>query len=97
MRARDELFVDMNRMPKDDVEARKGLRALPPLIKGYLRAGATIGDGAVVDEQFGTTDVLIVFPANQISDRYRDKFGNGDMRNDGLPADDSQTSKSASL
>jgi putative hemolysin len=97
VRARDELFVDMNRIPKEDVEAKKGLRALPPLIKGYLRAGATIGDGAVVDEQFGTTDVLIVFPANQISDRYRDKFGKGDMRSDGVRADSSQANTPASL
>ena len=33
---------------------------LPPLIKGYLRLGAMIGDGAVIDHQFGTTDVLIM-------------------------------------
>gem|GEM_PF-86197 len=88
VRARDELFVDMNRMAKDEVDTRKGLRALPPLIKGYLRAGATIGDGAVVDEQFGTTDVLIIFPASQINDRYRDKFGKGDMRQDKSGATD---------
>lgn len=79
VRARQELYVDMNRMPVEDVDAKKGLRALPPLIKGYLRAGATIGDGAVVDHQFGTTDVLIIFPANQINDRYRGRFGKGDM------------------
>lgn len=97
VRARDELYVNMNRIPKDDVEAKKGLRALPPLIKGYLRAGATIGDGAVVDQQFGTTDVLIIFPASQINDRYRDKFGKGDMRSDGAPTDGTQTAKSAIL
>ncbi|GGD22798.1 GNAT family N-acetyltransferase [Pyruvatibacter mobilis] len=82
VRARDELYVNMNRIPRDEVDAKKGLRALPPLIKGYLRAGATIGDGAVVDHQFGTTDVLIIFPASQINDRYRDKFGKGDMKGD---------------
>ncbi len=82
VKARKELFVDMNRLPEEEVDARKGLRALPPLIKGYLRAGAKIGDGAVVDEQFGTTDVLIVFPASQLSDRYRGKFGKGNMKDD---------------
>jgi len=97
VRARDELFVDMNRIAKDEVDAKKGLRALPPLIKGYLRAGATIGDGAVVDEQFGTTDVLIIFPASQINDRYRDKFGKGDMRSDSVLTDSTQPAKSADL
>jgi putative hemolysin len=51
------------------------LKALPPLIKGYLRLGASIGDGAVVDAQFGTTDVLIVLPVSAINARYIDHFG----------------------
>jgi len=47
---------------------------LPPMIRGYVRAGCFIGDGAVVDEQFGTTDVLILFPLAEMNDRYRSKF-----------------------
>lgn len=82
VKARKELYVSMNRMPVEQVDAKKGLRALPPLIKGYLRAGAKIGDGAVVDHQFGTTDVLIIFPSSQLNDRYRGKFGKGDMRDE---------------
>ena len=39
---------------------------MPPLIKGYLRLGAMVGDGAVIDRQFGTTDVLIVLPVEKI-------------------------------
>ena len=35
-------------------------RELPPLIKGYLRLGGFVGDGAVIDQQFNTTDVCIV-------------------------------------
>jgi len=37
VRARPELFVDMNRMPADQIDARDGLRSLPPLLKGYVR------------------------------------------------------------
>ena len=48
---------------------------LPPLIKGYLRLGAYVGDGAVIDRQFGTTDVLIVLPVSAINSRYVDHFG----------------------
>ena len=47
----------------------------PPLIKGYLRLGAMVGDGAVIDRQFGTTDVLIVLPVERIDPRYFDHFG----------------------
>ncbi len=75
VRAVADRFVEMNRMPVDQVELRKALKALPPLIKGYIRAGAYIGDGAVVDYQFGTTDVLIIFPVEQINERYRSRFG----------------------
>ncbi|HSS12478.1 MAG TPA: GNAT family N-acyltransferase [Rhizomicrobium sp.] len=75
VKARPELFVDMNRLPKDQVDARDGLRSLPPLLKGYVRAGCCIGDGAVVDRQFGTTDVFIYFPMSGLDARYRSRFG----------------------
>ena len=60
----------MNRMPKEAIDQKAALRELPPLIKGYLRLGAYIGDGAVIDHQFGTTDVLIVLPVAAIKARY---------------------------
>ena len=75
VRARPELFVEMNRMPKEAIEAREGLRSLPPLLKGYVRAGCRIGDGAVIDRQFGTTDVFIYFPLSGIDARYKSRFG----------------------
>lgn len=67
--------VEMNRMAKDAVNAKAALHELPPLIKGYLRLGAFIGDGAVIDHQFGTIDVLIVLPVSAINSRYIDHFG----------------------
>jgi putative hemolysin len=75
VRARPELFVDMNRMPKDAIDVKEALRALPPLIKGYVRAGTAIGEGAVIDRQFGTTDVFIYFPLSGLDARYRSRFG----------------------
>ena len=41
----------MNRMSKEAIDPKAALRALPPLIKGYLRLGAYIGDGAVIDHR----------------------------------------------
>jgi putative hemolysin len=75
VKARPELFVDMNMMPKDQIDARDALRTLPPLLKGYVRAGCCIGDGAVIDRQFGTTDVFIYFPLSGIDARYKSRFG----------------------
>jgi putative hemolysin len=74
-RAHDRLHVSMNRLPREKVDAKAALRSLPPLIKGYLRLGATVGDGAVVDHQFGTTDVLIILPVDKIDPRYFEHFG----------------------
>jgi putative hemolysin len=68
-------YVEMNRMGKTAIDRKAALQALPPLVKGYLRLGAAIGDGAVVDRQFGTTDVLIVLPVSAISTRYIEHFG----------------------
>ena len=67
--------VEMNRMPKEAINPKAALHELPPLIKGYLRIGAYIGDGAVIDHQFGTTDVLVVMPVSAIHARYIDHFG----------------------
>lgn len=68
-------YVEMNRVPKARIDPKGVLRDLPPLIKGYLRLGAFVGQGAVIDRQFGTTDVLIVLPVAAIRSRYIDHFG----------------------
>lgn len=75
VRAQPDLYVDMNRIPKDQIDPREALRTLPAMLKGYVRAGASIGDGAVIDRQFDTTDVLIFFPVSKINARYRSRFG----------------------
>ena len=74
-RALGERRVPMDIFAKEAVDPKAALRALPPLIKGYLRLGAMFGDGAVIDRQFGTTDVLVVLPVSAISRRYIDHFG----------------------
>ena len=65
----------MNMMPAEAVNMRAAIKALPPLIKGYLRVGAYVGDGAVIDHQFGTTDVFIILPVEAMKPRYFVHFG----------------------
>jgi L-ornithine Nalpha-acyltransferase len=67
--------VEMNRVPAGSVSHKEALRQLPPLIKGYLRLGCFIGEGAVIDRQFNTIDVLIVLPVSAINPRYFAHFG----------------------
>jgi putative hemolysin len=69
-RALPDRYVEMNRMDPEDLDMRRALASLPPLIKGYLRLGGFIGDGAVIDHAFNTTDVAIVVKTDLVTDKY---------------------------
>ena len=70
VRALPDRYVEMNRLPKEAIDPVQAQAVLPPLIKGYLRLGGFVGDGAVIDRQFNTTDVAIVVKTDLVSDRY---------------------------
>ncbi len=85
-RALPEFYVKMDRLPREafdpdaafnaldfnniKVDPRAGAASLPPLIKGYLRVGGYVGDGAFLDHQFNTTDVCIIVKTDMLTDRY---------------------------
>lgn len=69
-KALPDLYVDMNLLPPDEVDAKKALAVLPPLVKGYLRLGGFVGDGAVIDEQFNTTDVCVLVKTDLVTEKY---------------------------
>ncbi len=63
-------YVDMNLLPKDQLDMKAALRDLPTMIKGYLRLGGVVGDGAVIDFDFNTVDVFVVVRMDTVSDKY---------------------------
>jgi len=67
--------IPMDAVPAQDINPRKVLSKLPPLIKGYLRIGGYVGDGAVIDEQWGSTDVCIIVKTDLITDKHARHFG----------------------
>jgi putative hemolysin len=78
-RALPDRYVEMNLLPPSEVDAdaavaqidaRSAIAALPPLIKGYLRLGALVGEGAVVDHHFNTTDVCIIVATDRVTEKY---------------------------
>ena len=75
VRALPGLHVPMDRVPASALEIKSAMKGLPPLIKGYVRLGATFGDGAVIDHQFGTTDVFVSLRVADIDPRYIAYFG----------------------
>lgn len=69
-RAVEGRYIPMERLPRDGYDVKQALMALPPLIKGYLRLGGFVGDGAVLDLPFNTTDVCVVVKTDQVTDKY---------------------------
>lgn len=68
-------YVEMNLMPKEEVNVKEAFASLPALIKGYLRLSGTIGLGAVIDEQYNTTDVSIVVKTDLVTQKYATRYG----------------------
>ncbi len=68
-------YAAMDLMPREAINAKSAIASMPPLIKGYLRLGAKIGDGCVIDHDFATTDVFIVLPVAEIGTRYINYYG----------------------
>ena len=66
--------TEMNLISTEGMSEISIIKRLPPLIKAYLRLGAKIGDGAVVDKLFKTTDVFIYLSFNSIKPEYLKKF-----------------------
>jgi putative hemolysin len=69
-RALPHRYVEMLRLDPGTLNTRAVLNELPPLVKGYLRLGGFVGDGAVIDPQFNTTDVCVVVKTDLITDKY---------------------------
>jgi putative hemolysin len=73
-RALDHHYVSMGILPRSGIDAQAALSELPPLIKGYLRVGGFVGDGAVVDHQFNTTDVCVIVKTDQLTEKYDRRY-----------------------
>jgi putative hemolysin len=69
-RALPDRYVEMMRKDPATVDVKRTLVGLPPLIKGYLRLGGFVGDGAVLDHQFNTTDVAVMVKTDLITEKY---------------------------
>jgi L-ornithine Nalpha-acyltransferase len=85
-RALPERYVEMNLLPANEVDAdaaiaqidvRATIAALPPLIKGYLRLGGMVGEGAVIDHQFNTTDICLIVVTDSVTDKYSKHYRRG--------------------
>ena len=95
-KALPNLYVDMKMLPREafdpndafntmKLDPRNGSNSLPPLIKGYVRVGGFVGDGAVIDHQFNTTDVFIIVKTDLITSRYIRHYERSNKKDITLP------------
>ena len=64
-------FQPMDLLPRDQIDRIAAMRAVPALIKAYLRLGGFVGEGAYVDHQFNTIDVCLVMDTARLDARSR--------------------------
>lgn len=64
----------MNILPREFVDETDARHQMTPLIKGYLRLGATFGKGVFIDKQFNSYDVFVMVQTKNIDAAYQKHF-----------------------
>lgn len=77
VKALAERYVNMNILPNQECDNIRIIAKLPPLIKGYLRLGGYVGDGAVCDFEYNTVDVCVIVKTEAITGKYLDRYTPG--------------------
>ncbi|NQY60509.1 GNAT family N-acetyltransferase [Cognatishimia sp.] len=77
VRTLNQHYTEMNRLPYEDLDRKKAMLNVPALIKGYLRLGGFVGEGAYVDQVFNTTDVCLVMDTERLSATQKKIYSSG--------------------
>jgi putative hemolysin len=64
----------MNILPREFVDEADARAQMTPLIKGYLRLGATFGKGVFVDAPFNSYDVFVMMETRKMNATYQKHF-----------------------
>lgn len=71
LRVRSRVFQPMDLIPEAEIDRKRAMRDTPALIKGYLRLGGYVGEGAYVDRAFNTTDICLVMDTTLMNARQK--------------------------
>ncbi len=74
VRARPEHFQRMDLIVPDAIDRREAMALMPALIKAYLRLGGFVGEGAWIDHDFNTTDVMLLMDTARMSEKHKDYY-----------------------
>ena len=70
----DPRMSKMNILPRAYVDEEIAKKQMTPLIKGYLRMGATFGAGVFIDKPFNTYDVFVMMQTKNMDAAYQKHF-----------------------
>ncbi|MGH1465448.1 MAG: GNAT family N-acetyltransferase [Cognatishimia sp.] len=77
VKAQEKSFQNMDLHDEGDLDRRLAMLEIPALIKGYLRLGGFVGEGAYVDHAFNTTDVCLVMDTEKLNATQRRIYTRG--------------------
>ena len=77
LRVRAQTYQTMNLCAAGDLDRKVATRAIPSLIKAYLRLGGVVGDGTFIDHAFNTIDVCLLLDIARMNDRQRRIYAGG--------------------
>ncbi|NIZ09933.1 GNAT family N-acetyltransferase [Pseudooceanicola sp. HF7] len=76
-RAQPEAFQPMDLIPEAQLDRVAAMRAIPALIKGYLKLGGFVGEGAFVDHDFNTVDICLVLDLQRLNEKQSRLYTRG--------------------
>jgi len=79
VRALPEHFQRMDLVPEAEIDRVEAMRAVPALIKAYIRLGGFVGEGAFIDLAFNTTDVCVIVDIARVPEKARAMYARGDL------------------
>jgi len=65
---------DINLVPSEELDMQVVKKQMPPLVKGYLKIGATFGEDCYLDVPFNSLDVFVLFDVENVNPKYLQKF-----------------------
>lgn len=66
---------EMNLIVEHALDRAAAMVQVPSLIKGYLRLGGSVGQGAFIDKTFNTTDVCLILDTAKMNEKQAALFG----------------------
>lgn len=80
VRAIGRTALAMDILDEAEIDRVAAVRAMPALIKAYMRLGAVVGEGAFVDHEFNTVDVCVILEHKAINALQKSIYSKGAAR-----------------